>query len=185
MRWDDLFADLDRRYLELRDDAEDAEQADRIRVEYGAVGIEERLTGALGGQLKVLLPGGRSAAGRLDRVGRDWLLLADTPTTQMLVPLAAVAAVEGLAIGTGPSLSDVAARFDLRKVLRSVARDRSPVAVHTSHDRDLVGTIDRVGRDFVELATHASGELRRAGSVRSVLLVPVSGLVSVRASPWG
>ncbi len=50
---------------------------------------------------------------------------------------------------------------------------------------ELTGTIDRVGADFLELAVHAAWEPRRAGSVRSVALVPLSAIVLVRALPLG
>jgi hypothetical protein len=41
-------------------------------------------------------------------------------------------------------------------------------------------TIDRVGADFVEGASHAPGEARRRQDVREVELVPLSALVAVR-----
>ena len=36
-------------------------------------------------------------------------------------------------------------------------------------------TIDRVGADFVEVATHAAGEVRRRDEVREVELIPLRG----------
>ena len=42
-----------------------------------------------------------------------------------------------------------------------------------------------VGADFLELAVHAPWEPRRAGSVRSVVAVPLVGVVLVRALPLG
>jgi len=44
------------------------------------------------------------------------------------------------------------------------------------------GTIDRLGADFVEVAQHAAGELRRRDQVREVALVPLSALAVVRRS---
>jgi hypothetical protein len=48
-------------------------------------------------------------------------------------------------------------------------------------DRTAVtGTIDRVGRDFLDLAEHAVDDARRAESVRSVRTVPFGAVVAVR-----
>lgn len=185
MRWDDLFADLEGRFDELAYAAEEAELADRTRVEFGRVTAVERLVGAIGGHVRLRLAGGQLAEGRLNRVGTDWVLLRESGSAELLIALAAVAAVEGLAACTGAELGSVDARFDLRKALRSVARDRAPVTVHSRHGTELSGTIDRVGHDFVELAVHAAWEVRRSAAVRSVLLVPLAGLVMVRSVPLG
>ena len=165
--------------------SEDAEQADRARVEFGRVSLVERLGGALGGEVRFRLAAGRLVSGRLSRVGPDWVLLREGGAAELLVALSAVAAVEGMSARTGPSLSTVDARFDLRKALRSVARDRSPVTIHTSYGAELSGTIDRVGSDFIELAAHAAWEIRRVGAVRSVLLIPLRALLMVRSAPLG
>lgn len=185
MRWDDLFADLERRFEELAEEADDAEQADRVRVESGTVSMVERLTGAMGGAIRLRLDGGRLVSGRLSKVGPDWLLVEDGETAELLVALPAVAAIEGLAARTGRPPGGVDSRFDLRKALRSVARDRAPVTVHTVHGTELSGTVDRVGLDFFELAEHAAWENRRAGSVRAVLLIPLAALVLIRSAPIG
>ena len=42
------------------------------------------------------------------------------------------------------------------------------------------GTIDRVGRDHVDLAVHDRGEPRREGAVREVRIVPLAALLLVR-----
>jgi hypothetical protein len=44
----------------------------------------------------------------------------------------------------------------------------------------LDATIDRVGADFVEVATHAAGELRRRGEVRDVEVIPTAGIAAIR-----
>jgi len=50
---------------------------------------------------------------------------------------------------------------------------------------EVIGTIDRVGADFIEVAVHAAWEPRRAAAVRSVALVPLDAIVLVRAMPLG
>jgi hypothetical protein len=50
---------------------------------------------------------------------------------------------------------------------------------------EIIGTIDRVGADFIEVAVHAAWEPRRASAVRLVALVPLTAIVLVRALPLG
>lgn len=202
MRWDRLFADLEARFDELADAEAAAESADRERVAIGAVSAIQRLSGSIDRQIRVRLAGGVSVGGVLRTVGPDWLLLTEGQGRDCLVALAAVNAVEGLTASTGPEMTSLAQRLDLRRALRGLARDRSPVAVAMSGwaggsagsgagaygpigSAELTGTIDRVGADFVEVAVHAAWEPRRAGTVRSVALVPLAGIVLVRALPLG
>jgi hypothetical protein len=44
------------------------------------------------------------------------------------------------------------------------------------------GTIDRVGADFIEVATHPAGEARRRADVRDVELVTLAAIAAVRRS---
>ena len=202
MRWDRLFADLEARFDELADAEAAAESADRERVAIGAVSAIQRLSGSIDRQVRVRLAGGASVGGVLRTVGPDWLLLTEGQGRDCLVTLAAVTAVEGLTASTGPEMTALAQRLDLRRALRGLARDRSPVAVAMSGwtggsaglgagaygptgSAELTGTIDRVGVDFIEVAVHAPWEPRRAGTVRSVALVPLAGIVLVRALPLG
>lgn len=185
MRWDELFESLDRQFDELLDAAEDAEQADRARVEFGAVSATQRLAGSIGGLLRIRLTDGHRVSGRLLRVGADWLLLRESEAAELLVAWSAVTAVEGLSWQTGAPLGVVDRRFDLRKAVRSVARDRAPVSVHTAHGTELTGTVDRVGADFFELAAHAAWEIRRQAAVQGVVLVPLAAVLMIRSVPLG
>jgi hypothetical protein len=47
----------------------------------------------------------------------------------------------------------------------------------------LAATVDRVGKDHVEIAVLAPGEARRPGAVRDVLVVPTSALTTVHREP--
>ena len=62
-------------------------------------------------------------------------------------------------------------------VLRATARR---TAVHLIDGTTADGTIDRIGADFVEIAAHAAGELRRRSEVRDVLVAPLSAVAAVR-----
>jgi hypothetical protein len=213
MRWDRLFADLEARFDEISGAEAAAELADRQRVAFGAVWATQRLAGSLDQPIRVRLAGGASIGGVLRTVGPDWLLLVESPSRECVVALSAVTAVEGLTAATAPEVTGLALRLDLRRALRGLARDRSPVAVGLTGwlgglagtspssaaagigsasigsasigSAEVIGTIDRVGADFVEVAVHAAWEPRRAAAVRSVALVPLDAIVLVRAMPLG
>lgn len=193
MRWDDLFADLDARFEEIADEQMLAELADRQRAAVGQVGMVQRFAGALGGPVRVRTATGHVVTGTMVQAGPDWLLLGQHASRELLIATRWVTAVEGVLRTTGLPPSDLESRFDLRLALRGVARDRSPVTVTVpgsaagqgESGTELTGTIDRVGRDFIELAQHAPWEARRAPDVRSVALVPLAAVIMVRPMPLG
>jgi hypothetical protein len=198
MRWERLFAELEARFEELSDEQVDAELADRERVAVGTITALERLAGALDQSVRFTLAGGGTITGILRSVGPDWLLVAEGAQRDCLVPWRSVTVAQGLTAATGPALTGLDLRLDLRRALRGLARDRapvqlavagwsgdggSPIAAGTSVE--LTGTIDRVGADFLEIALHAAWEPRRASAVRSVALVPLPSILLVRAMPLG
>jgi hypothetical protein len=206
MRWDRLFSDLEARFEEIADSEAVAEMADRQRIAVGAVGLTQRLAGSLGQPIRVRVAGGTTVGGVLSRVGPDWLLLAEGQGRDVLIATRAVASVEGLTAATALPLSAVALKLDLRYAVRGVARDRSPVVVLVAggsvggsvsgstgaaepgpalSGTEITGTIDRVGTDFAEIAVHAAWEPRRAATVRSVVLVPLAAVLTIRALPLG
>jgi hypothetical protein len=193
MRWEQLFSDLDGRFVELADAEMMAELADRERVASGAISVVERIGGAIGRPLRVRTTAGIAVTGALLEIGPDWLLIQEGPGREVLLALTAVTIVEGLAAATGPAVGGVKLRLNLRFALRGIARDRSPVALVVRGGvgepmglyTEITGTVDRVGGDFVEVALHAPWEPRRAASVRSVVLVPLTAVVLVRALPLG
>lgn len=198
MRWDRLFAELEARFDQLGDEQAAAEQPDRERVAIGAVTTVERLAGAVDRPVRLGLAGGAAIAGVLLAVGPDWLLVAEGGQRDCVLPLRSVAVVHGLTAATGPAPSGLDLRLDLRYALRGLARDRAPVQIALAGwagvggspatagaSGELIGTIDRVGADFIEVALHPAGEPRRAGAVRSVALVPLASILLVRATPLG
>ena len=200
MRWDQLFADMEARFDELQDAQAAAEQADRDRVAAGAVLMTQRLSGSLDQHVSIRLAGTQPVTGTLRSVGPDWLMVEEGYQRQSIIALDAVVAVEGVRASTGSAPEGLALRLDLRHALRAVARDRSPVAVALAGTAfasrgeagafsdgagEIIGTIDRVGADFIEVAVHAAWEPRRAGSVRSVALLPIGAILLVRALSLG
>lgn len=194
MRWEQLFTDLDARFDDLADAAMMAELADRQRMAAGALHLTSRLGGAVGQQARFRTSSGVVVTGALRRVGPNWVLLSEGPGRETLVNLAVVTVVEGLTSATAAPMAGISLRLDLRHMLRGVARDRSPVAVIVPGSAapgadgagtEITGTIDRIGADFLELAVHAPWEPRRAASVRSVVAIPFTAVVLVRALPLG
>lgn len=179
MRWDRLFDDLEAQ-LALDDVRElEAEVADRTRRERALLDLHTRLLANVGSSHVGLRLPARVVAGCLVDVGPDWALVETAPGRPVLVALAAVRAVSGIGPGARtPSV--VARRFGLGTALRAVSRDRAVVEVADVDGQAVTGTIDVVGADHLELAEHASDEVRRTANVTGRLLVPFWSLGSVR-----
>ncbi|CUU59993.1 hypothetical protein CcI49_33260 [Frankia sp. CcI49] len=189
MRWEDLFSDLELQW-EAAEAAElDAEIADRTRREAAYLRMLDRMRPAIGSEVRCLLRGGPGPGpfavnGRLSALGVDWLLLNETASTELLVPRASLLAVRGLtAVSAQPGHEGrLAARLDLRHVVRGLVRDRSVCAVTLLGGAALTGTLLRVGADFLELAEHPLGEFARRTEIRSGWTIPFDGLAFIRRS---
>ena len=184
MRWQQLFADLQAQMEEAEAAGERGESASRMRAEVGAVHLAERLRGSLGSPLVLGCRGAGRLTGRLLEVGADWLLLEDDRSRPCLVATAAVQSVGGLGrLTSAPEAAGaVQARLDLRRALRGLARDRSPVQIFLDDGGVLSGTLDRVGADYVELAEHPGDLPRRAEAVQSVRAVVIDAVAVVRTA---
>lgn len=182
MRWDGLFADLEAQAAALEVAERSAEVEDRTRAEIGTLGLHERLRGAVDLAVRVRAAGGVAIAGTLSRVGPDWLLVDEGAGREALVAGAKIVSIRGLArySATPDSAGLVESRLGLRHALRAIARDRSAVRIHLDDGTTVDATVDRVGADFVEVATHAAGEPRRRQEVRDSELLPLRALVAVR-----
>ena len=182
MRWQQLFDDLQSQFEAEEAAAERAESASRARAEMGAVRLAERLGGALGCRLTLGVRGAGQVAGVLVDRGPDWLLLEDGQGREQLVALAAVRSVAGLGRRTAvpEPAGGVRARLDLRRALRGLARDRSAVQIVLDDGGTLMGTLDRIGADFVELAEHPADAPRRSESVQGVRAVVIDAVAVVR-----
>ncbi|HET7172779.1 MAG TPA: hypothetical protein VFI30_00700 [Nocardioidaceae bacterium] len=180
MRWDELFADLEGQAVALATAEREAEVAERTRGELARVALLNRLRALAGGRLSAQVFGVGPVEGRLERVGADWLLL--DRAGEVVVPVAAVALVRELpAEAVSPSgVSAVAARIPLTAVLRTLARDRSVVSAALRDGTTVIGTPDRVGKDWVDLAVHEPGEAPRRSTVRRRVTVPLAALALLR-----
>ena len=178
MRWERLFDDLEAQLAS--DEAHDraAEIADRTRRERALIDLHARLLANVGARLDWWV-GGQTLTAVVVDVGPDWVLVEPAPARPVLLRLDAVRSVSGLRRGA-QTPSVVARRLTLGLALGAVSRDRAPVELRDVDGRVLVGTIDVVGADHLELAEHPTDEPRRPVNVTSVSLVPFASLAWVR-----
>jgi len=197
MRWDDLFDDLESQ-LEQELGAEEADVgAEEERLRLGRLTVRDRLIAMMrpgdgvSEQLRLALRDGAAVTVAVGSIGRDWLAgeLIGTRRGSCIVPLTAVAGLlptpeqltRSLAAEAAnePSVS-LSARLGLAFVLRDLCRRRAAVDVSTASGERLHGTVDRVGRDHLDMAEHEPGEPRRAASVGRIRVLPFSELMLVR-----
>jgi hypothetical protein len=184
MRWDDLFADLEAQLAAGERLDLDVEIDERARVDAAAVELADRLRGSVGLRIGVHLGSGTVYEGTLSHAGSQCLVL-DEERHQVLIPYAAAVHYSGLsrlAVGMGPSVRQ---RLGLASALRGLARDRSSVTVlvwrGAAGESVLYGVIDRVGRDFLDLAVTRPGEERRPANVSGVATIPFAALAGLRS----
>ena len=184
MRWSELFADLEAQ-LEQADRAElDAQVADRTRRERAAVSWTDRAAAALGEPLTVHTPVG-PVRGVLQDLGADWLLLEGAGHPQRgqhgsaLMPFSAVLSVAGLPVHSTDGRG-LGRRSGIGVALRAIARDRGAVAVQDIHRGVVVGTVDTVGSDHLDIAEHPADAVRRSGVLTGHRVVPFRAIAVIR-----
>ncbi len=168
-----VFDDLEQQAAGLHLVERDAEVADLTIAEYSRISLGARLHASLGHDLRVRLLGGHQVAGRLARVGEDWMLLVDR-AGEWIVRYEGIAALSGVsARANSEETWSVMDRLSLRAVLRRFSGVSEPCLVHFRDDHQLEGRIGRVGHDFVELYVGT-------GQDRSVQVVPVSSVSALQ-----
>lgn len=193
MRWDDLFDDLEIQ-LDQELSAEELDlEAEEERLRLGRLGLRDRLQALCSGEhgsvrLGVVLTGGERLSVHPVAVGRDWfsadLEAGSVRARQCVVPFDAVASLviaPALVGGSldGPVAGALSDRLGLAFVLRDLCRRRRPVDLVLATG-EVHGTLDRVGRDHVDIAVHERGVARRSGAVREVRLVRLAALQYLR-----
>jgi hypothetical protein len=188
MRWDALFNDMESQMAESQRLSLDAEVNERARAEMVATELADRLRGALGCRLAVHLGCGEVVHGTLRHAGADALVL-DEEQHQILIPYAAVISYAGLGRLSVAELSPVRRGIGLAHALRGLARDRAELSVTVGRGGGgavrLVGVIDRVGKDHLDLAISTQGEVRRSSRVTQVSVLPFAGLAAIRSRLGG
>ncbi len=196
MRWDNLFDDLESQ-LEQELGAEDIDLlAEEERLRLGRLGLRDRLRALMAvasadDSLRLVLVDGSRISLAIGAVGRDWIageLSGDGQRgASCVIPIAAISGclptpeqtVTSVDGGTEPGVGSLAGRLGLPFVLRDLCRRRAALQVRTTREL-LHGTIDRVGRDHLDLAEHDPGVARRERAVRAIRLLPLAELVLVR-----
>ncbi len=176
MRWEEsmfaVFDDLEQQAEGLHLMERDAEVADLTLAEYTRVSLASRLHASLGQDLRVRLLGGRVVAGRLARLGEDWLLL-DDGVSEWVVRHQGLVAVSGLSTkADSEDTWSVVDRLTLRAVLRRLAAATELCQVHFCDDQQIEGRVGRVGQDFFELQVGDGAD----GTTQAIPLAAVSAL---------
>ena len=196
MRWNNLFDDLEGQ-LEHELTAEDVDlklEEERLRI--GRLSLRDRLVAIHEldpkGAIRVMLVAGTTVAVRPTTFGKDWFAADVVEESdrhqQCIIPLAAIG---GLVLGrsqvtsslspsaASDSPKSLSARLSLVFVLRDLCRRRRSVQLHLLGG-DVHGTIDRVGRDHLDLAVHEPGTPRRESAVLHLRVVPLAQIVLLR-----
>ena len=193
MRWDHLFDDLEGQ-LERELTAEEQDlgiEEERLRL--GRLSVRDRVAALheAGHPIGLTLTTGERLVADVDTLGRDWFSATVAEgavrSARCLVPLASIASLVLAPGQVEPSLvpvrdaraeASLSMRLGLPFVLRDLCRRRWAldlvVGATTLH-----GTIDRVGRDHLDLAMHEPGSARRNTAVREVRVVPLKEIVLV------
>jgi hypothetical protein len=179
VRWDALFADLEAAAEGAERLEYEAEVVEQSRAEYAAVRLTDRLRAQVARPIVCHLVDGQRLDGTVDEVGPQWVLL-QVVQGQVLVPVAALAGVEGLTGSAALPDGELGRRIGLGVVLRGLAVRRVPVRLALVGGGLVAGTVDRVGADHLELAVHAPDLPRRSAAVTAVRLVPFAALMGVR-----
>ncbi|MBC7402034.1 MAG: hypothetical protein H7279_02475 [Microbacteriaceae bacterium] len=196
MRWDNLFDDLESQ-LEQELGAEETDlRAEEERLRLGRLTLRDRLlvlsVSAHAAPVRVSLTDGSTLDLSPRTFGRDWIsgdvVDHSSRRAQFILPLDAIASLRLTRAQVSDSLEDTATpenerglsrRLGLAFVLRDLCRRRH--AVELVLDEGLVvGTIDRVGRDHLDLAVHEAGTARRESMVSHYRVVPFSQVLFVR-----
>ena len=172
MRWEQLFADMEAQLAASRRADVRAEVAELARAERASVPLAARARASVGRTVRVRVGDDEPITGRLVEGAPEWLLVATSSVRRSLVPLSAVAAVDGLVAEAAPAPGIVESRLGLGQVLRALSRDRVGVRI-SARGVEVVGRIDRVGADHLDVA-----ELGAPGRP-ATWAVPFAGLRAV------
>jgi len=170
--------------LRLEQAQEAAEVTEHTRAARGGVELVEALAADRGAGVRVQARGVGLVIGTIADVGRDWFTVdtdVEGPPRRraVLLPLTSVQAVSGLSGFADQRPSASARRFGLRLALRALSRDRATVRVHVE-DYSVLGTIDRVAQDHIDIAEHPDDRPPRRAEVRMRQAVPLWSLRAVR-----
>lgn len=158
-----------------------ARTAEALRAATSELRLWQQLSRLIGTRIDVQA-GAIHVSGQLAGSYPDYLVVDCDSGWTHLVRLGAgvtVATAPGAA-PTGPTSGGVLARrYRLQVAALELERRREPVRVVLSGGALTTGTIDQVGRDYLQLAQHALGEPRRAHAVTARRYLPLSAVTMI------
>lgn len=183
MRWNDLFADLEAQLEFGRWQSVEQDAAELTRGMWAELTMMDRLRGALGQHIRVVLQDGRTQSLDLHAVGPTWLGGSDE-SGAVLISRDAMLGIEGqLQRATVPS-RPLRAGPSMAAIYRALGRRREALQIVGLHGGVIAeGTIDRVGEDHMDVVLHARDEFRRASAVQGFRVIPFDAVLFVRSSP--
>jgi hypothetical protein len=195
MRWENLFDDLEGQ-LEQEISAEELDlRVEEERTRVSRLTIRDRLVAAHAGDasdpIRLSLGPALTVTIRASSVGRDWVsaeLVGETDRTRAcVIPVPAISSISLTreqaerslrAVPDDSPRASLPGRLGFAFVLRDLCRRRVAVDVRTN-ERDFHGTIDRVGRDHLDLAIHEPDSFRRQSAVTQIRVIPFDGLLMI------
>ncbi|MCW2835952.1 MAG: hypothetical protein JWQ15_66 [Marmoricola sp.] len=187
MSWEEsmfaVFDDLEQQAAGLQLVERDAEVAELTAAEYSRVSLATRLHASVGRELRLRLVGGGLVAGRLARVGQDWLLLVGR-SGEWIVRHHGLVTLSGLSPRADSEETwSVLDRLTLRTVLRRLSGVSGRCVVHFVDDQRVEGRVGRVGEDFFELHV-GTGRVQTGppstGRDQTVQVVPVASVSALQ-----
>ena len=194
MRWDHLFDDLAGQLEHELQSEESDLRIEEERLRLGRLAVRDRLAVLKAaapsgvGSIRVRLRTGEVHELTIVTVGRDWFagdLVGVPGTSQAIIPISAIDSLLLTTHQASTSLdptvltSELAARLGVAFLLRDLCRRRVTVTIVTSSST-VSGTIDRVGRDHLDLAVHDLETPRRPSAVDHVRVVGFGQVLLVR-----
>lgn len=185
MRWNDLFADLEAQLQFGHWEAVEQDAAELTRGLWAELTLMDRMRAALGQRIRVILSDGRIQELSLKAVGPAWIGGFDD-TSALIIARDAIVGIDSVLSRAVVPSRPLHAGPSIRAIYRALARRREPVQVISTTGTMLAeGTIDRVGKDHIDVALHARDEFRRSSALHGVRIISTNAIQLVRASPMG
>ena len=181
MRFERIFDDLEGQFEHHEQQEMRAVSEDLARAERAQLTLADRLRGAGERPLTVHAGAELRLSGVVERVGADWVALQDGEHgRRAVVPLRAIALVQGLPLKARPAQESMLSPLGLGSVLRRIARDRDVVRLETIAG-SVIGRISAVGADSLDIQSLPTGEsVAVPGSTR--ITVATASLLAVLPS---
>lgn len=185
MRWNDLFADLEAQLEFGQWHAVEQDAAELTRGLWAELSLMDRIRAAMGQRIRIILQDGRTQLLDVKTVGPGWVGGADDTSSLLLTRDVIVGIDANLRRAEVPS-RPLQAGPNVSRIYRTLARRREALQILGKTGTVLAeGTIDRVGRDHIDVALHARDDFRRSTAVQGIRIIPFDAILLVRASPMG